>query len=82
MKFVVERTSGKPVEVEGVVKEKLTFKKCVQPFNSYVEEVDTVDMDSIDELLEFIKNAKQSCIIHNSGTCLFPTIEIYDDYRE
>lgn len=65
MNFVIERTStdGKPCE-KSVLK------------NGTINEFH-IEINSISELMDFIKDINESIIISANGI-----IEIYDDYRE
>lgn len=83
MKFEISRTSAysiKELPCEGVTKECTVVKMLKDSFsyNYY-----TKNIDSFDELMDFIKNVANNKVViqWNEWSNLYE-IEIYDDWRE
>ena len=89
MKYVVTRTSewgGDNPRVKGVQKEILPYIYGYKDKIEELREAYTIEIDSLEELHQFIKDCGCDIIISNPSDDGFgfqlPEIEIYDDYRE
>lgn len=75
MKFRLSRTSSVITE-DDVLTELPNVKKIDCNLYYYYE----IELNSLDELIEFREYVKNELIIDSNQVC--HTIEIYDDYRE